>query len=301
MTPRDAAEPLAPPIPAAALPPPEGARWWRLLRRNRGFRWAMAGLIALLLIVTAGPWISPYSEHEQSIAFSNKGATAQHWLGYDTLGRDLMTRILYGGRISLAVGVVGALVSLLIGVTVGGIAGMAGGWVEQAIMRLIDFLYGVPLLLVVIALMVVLGSGLSNVFVALGLVYWLQMARVVRSRVAELRSRDFVEAARALGAGPVRVFLRHILPNTAGVIVVTATFMVPLAIFTESFLSFLGLGVQQPHASWGTLAAEGFEAMRAAPHVMIWPSLAICVTMFLFQTLGEALRRALNPRHLDRD
>jgi oligopeptide transport system permease protein len=271
-------------------------RWWRRMRRNSGFYIAASALILLTITVWVGPHLSPYTESGLDLARTFARPSTAHWLGTDALGRDLLTRVLYGGRISLAVGFVGALVSLIIGVAVGGLAGLLGGFVEQAIMRLIDFLYGVPLMLVIIALMVVTGPGLTNVFIALGALYWLGMARIVRSRVAELRSREFVDAARTLGAGRLRLFLRHILPNTTGVIVVTATFMVPQAIFAESFLSFLGLGVTLPHASWGTLAAEGLEAMRSHPHAMIFPALAICLTMLAFQTLGEALRAALDPR-----
>jgi len=290
--------PLARPEPAL---PESAPRWWLRLRRNVGFHLAAAALLIAIVLVTVGPWLSPYGEAEQHLLDNYEAPSAAHWLGTDALGRDLLTRVLYGGRISLAVGLVGALVSLLIGVAVGGLAGVAGGLLDACIMRFIDFLYGVPLMLVVIALMVVTGSGLANVFIALGLLYWLGMARVVRSRVAELRSREFVEAARALGAGRLRLFLRHILPNTTGVIVVTATFMVPQAIFAESFLSFLGLGVTLPHASWGTLAAEGLDAMRSHPHVLVTPALAICLTMFIFQTLGEALRAALDPRQSEFD
>jgi oligopeptide transport system permease protein len=212
-----------------------------------------------------------------------------------------MTRVMYGGRVSLAVGMMGALLSILIGVSIGGAAGLLGGFFESLVMRAIDFLYGIPLLLIVIALMVVLGQGLSNVFIALGLVYWLGMARVVRARVVQLRSLEFIEAARALGAGTGGIFWRHILPNTTGVVIVTATFMVPDAIFAESFLSFLGLGVTLPHASWGTLAAEGLAAMRSHPHVLAFPAAAICLTMFAFQAVGEGLRAALDPREAERD
>ena len=286
---RPTRDPLARPVSA-------GPRWWLRLRRNVTFHLAGGALALLLAVVTFGPRLSPYRESQQDLPHAYAGPSAAHWLGTDSLGRDLLTRVFYGGRISLAVGFVGALTSLLIGVSVGGVAGLGGGWIEQAIMRFIDFLYGVPLMLVVIALMVVLGTGLANVFIALGLLYWLGMARVVRARVAELRSREFVDAARVLGAGPSRIFLRHVLPNTTGVIVVTATFMVPQAIFAESFLSFLGLGVTLPHASWGTLASEGLSAMRSYPHVLAYPALAICLTMFVFQTLGEALRAALDPK-----
>ncbi len=292
------------PPPATTLPqpldrPPAGMRWWLRLRRQPSFWITSAALLALVAVLWLGPALSPYSEREQDLTAIYAGPSAQRWFGADGLGRDLMTRVFHGGRISLAVGVVGALVSLILGVAVGGVAGCAGGRTEQLIMRLIDFLYGVPLLLVVIALMVVTGPGLVNIFIALGLVYWLGMARVVRARVAELRSRDYVTAARALGAGPARILLRHVLPNAAGVIVVTATFMIPQAIFAESFLSFLGLGVTLPHASWGTLAADGLDAMRSHPHVLAFPAVAICLTMFLFQALGESLRAALDPRGED--
>ena len=271
-------------------------RSWRRLRRDPAFWIAGGFLVALALLVWLGVYASPYTESEQDLANTFSDPSRAHWFGTDSLGRDLFTRVLYGGQVSLAVGLVGALVSVLIGATIGGAAGLAGGLTERAVMRAIDILYGVPLLLVVIALMVWLGSGLSNIFIALGLVYWLNMARVVRSRVAQLRSEDYISAARALGAGPVRIFLRHLLPNTTSVIVVTASFMVPQAIFAESFLSFLGLGVTVPHASWGTLAAEGLDAMRSHPHMLIFPGVAICVTMLAFQTLGEALRNALDPR-----
>lgn len=290
MTPRREADPAL-----------EGARWWRRMRRNRGFHVSAVVLAGLLALVTVGPWISPYGEAEQNLSNIFDSPNRAHWFGTDSLGRDLLTRVLYGGRISLAVGFFGALVSLLIGVTVGGAAGWIGGAVERLIMRMIDFLYGVPLLLVVIALMVVTKPGLYNVFIALGLVYWLEMARLVRSRVAELRSRGFVEAARVIGVGPTLIFTRHVLPNTTGVIVVTATFMVPQAIFAESFLSFLGLGVTVPHASWGTLAADGLQAMRSHPHVLAFPAIAICLTMLTFQSLGEAFRAALDPRQAEQD
>jgi oligopeptide transport system permease protein len=287
--------------PAETSAPRAMPRWWLRLRRDRSFWWSSVGLGLLVVAIVVGPWLSPYTEREQTLAEYNQPPRAEHWFGNDALGRDLLTRVFYGGRISLAVGIVGALVSLVIGVGVGGIAGFAGGMTERLILRLIDFLYAVPLLLVVIGLRVVMGGGLGSIFLALGLVYWLQMARVVRVRVAELRSREFAEAARALGAGPLRVLVRHVLPNTTGIVVVTATFMIPQAIFAEAFLSFIGLGVEQPHASWGTLASEGLEAMRAAPHILAFPAAAICLTMFLFQAFGEALRAALDPRGAEGD
>ena len=276
-------------------------RWFRRFRRNRGSMFAMWFLILLGIVVTVGPILSPYEESAQTLEMQELPPSRSHWFGYDGLGRDLLTRVLFGGRISLAVGLMGAAISLLIGVTVGGIAGLLGGRVEIIVMRTIDFLYGIPLLLIVISLMVVFGQGLSNIFIALGLVYWLNMARVVRARVAELRSQEYVDAARALGASRRSILVKHILPNTTGVIVVTATFMVPQAIFAESFLSFLGLGVTLPHASWGTLAEEGRVYMAAHPHILAFPATAICLTMLAFQAVGEGLRTAIDPRESEHD
>lgn len=279
----------------------EEARWLRRLARDRGAMLSLAGLLLIATATVVGPLLVPHDQAAQNLARKFEPPSRAHWFGLDSLGRDMLSRVLHGGRISLAVGAMGAALSILVGVPVGGAAGLAGGRVESVVMRVIDVLYGIPLLLVVIALMMVFGQGLANVFAALGLVYWLGMARVARARVAELRSREFVEAARALGAGPVRVFLRHVLPNTTGAIVVTATFMIPQAIFAESFLSYLGMGVTLPHASWGVLAADGHVAMSSHPHVLLFPAGAICLTMFLFQTLGEGLRAALDPRQADLD
>jgi oligopeptide transport system permease protein len=283
------------------MPASTSSRPLRRLIRDRIGLLAAGALAFVVLAALIGPVLSPYEESAQALDRAFEPPSAGHWFGLDSLGRDLLTRTFLGGRISLAVGLAGAAIGLVIGVGFGGIAGFAGGRVEAVLMRMIDFLYAVPLLLVVIALMVVLGQGLANVFIALGLVYWLGMARVVRARVAELRSREFVEAARVLGQRPSLIFLRHIVPNASGVILVTATFMIPEAIFAESFLSFLGLGVTLPHASWGTLASEGLQAMRSHPHVLAFPAAAICLTMLAFQTFGEALRRALDPRESELD
>lgn len=276
-------------------------RWLDRFVRDRGAVVSLAALVLISLASVVGPRVVPYEESAQLLERTFESPSVGHPFGLDALGRDLLTRVFYGGRVSLAVGFMGAVLSLVIGVAVGGLAGFAGGRTETLIMRGIDFLYAIPLLLVVIALMVVFGQGLANIFIALGLVYWLNMARVVRARVAELRDLEFIDAARILGAGPVKIFWRHIMPNATGVIVVTATFMIPRAIFAESFLSFLGLGVTLPHASWGTLAADGLQAMRSHPHVLAFPSIAICLTMLTFQAVGEGLRRAIDPREADLD
>ncbi len=257
----------------------------------------MASLFILVVIVMVGPFLSPYTESAQDLSNVFARPDLTHWFGTDELGRDLLTRVLYGGRISLAVGILGALSSLVSGGSSGGRAGLLGGWRERAFMRVFDVLDAVPFLLVVITLMVVFDfGGFVNILVSLALVFWITMARVVRSRVAELRMALYVDAAKSLGAGIIRIFYVHILANSINVIVVTVTFMIPLAIFVESFLSFLGLGITLPSASWGTLANDGLSAIGSHPHVLLFPATAICLTLFLFQAVGEGLRNALDPR-----
>lgn len=269
---------------------------WRRLRQNK---LAMAGLVMISLIsllALIGPLLSPYSYSDQSLMDANQPPSASHWFGTDNLGRDLFTRILYGARISLAIGIVASLINLGIGVVYGGIAGYFGGRVDSLMMRIVDILYGIPLLLYVILLMVVLKPGLTNIFIALGLVYWLRMARIVRGQVLALREQEYVLAARLIGAGPWRIILRHLLPNAMGPIIVTLTLSIPEAIFTEAFLSFIGLGVSAPMASWGVLASESVSGLRSYPYQLLYPALAISITMLSFNFLGDGLRDALDPR-----
>jgi oligopeptide transport system permease protein len=269
---------------------------WRRLRRNRA---AMVGLwVTAFLVVAAlvGPPLSPYRYSDQDFDHIFEGPSRAHWLGTDELGRDLLTRVLYGARISLSIGFVASFFNVVIGVTYGAISGYVGGKIDNLMMRIVDVIYGVPLLLWVILLMVVLEPGLVNIYIALGTVYWLTMARIVRGQVLSLREREFVEAARALGAGTPRILLRHIVPNTMGPIIVTMTLSVPQAIFVEAFLSYIGLGVQAPMASWGSLASDATEVLRVAPHLVFFPGMAIVVTMLAFNFLGDGLRDALDPR-----
>ena len=269
---------------------------WRRLRKNRG---AMIGLwITIFLIMAAiiGPSLSPYRYSDQDFDHLFEGPNRAHWFGTDELGRDVLTRVLYGARISLSIGFVASFFNVVIGVTYGAISGYAGGRVDNLMMRIVDVIYGVPLLLWVILLMVVLKPGLTNIYIALGTVYWLTMARLVRGQVLSLREREFVEAARALGVSTPRILLRHIIPNTMGPIVVTMTLSVPQAIFVEAFLSYIGLGVQAPMASWGSLASDATEVLRVAPHLVFFPGMAIVITMLAFNFLGDGLRDALDPR-----
>jgi oligopeptide transport system permease protein len=269
---------------------------WRRLKRNKVAICALFIIGLILLTAIVGPLFSKYSYSDQSLLSSNQPPTAHHWLGTDNLGRDLWIRILYGARVSLTVGFFASIISLTIGVIYGGISGYYGGKVDGYMMRIVDILYAIPLLLWVILFMVILKPGLQNVLIAIGAVYWLSMARVVRGQVLSMKEQDYVLAARAIGASKTRIILRHLIPNTIGPILVTVTFNIPEAIFTEAFLSFIGLGVGAPMASWGVLASDALNAFRSFPYQLFFPSAAICLTMLAFNFFGDGLRDALDPR-----
>lgn len=269
---------------------------WRRLKKNK---MAMAGLCMIFIIsflALFGPMLSSYSYSDQKLENSNMEPSSSHWFGTDNLGRDMLTRVLYGARISLSIGIVASLINLTIGVIYGGISGYFGGRVDSIMMRVVDVLYGIPLLLYVILLMVVLEPGLTNIFIALGLVYWLRMARIVRGQILSLKEQEYILAARLIGTGTWRILLRHLIPNSMGPIIVTMTLAIPEAIFTEAFLSFIGLGVSAPMASWGVLASEGVTSLRSYPFQLFFPALAISITMLSFNFLGDGLRDALDPR-----
>jgi oligopeptide transport system permease protein len=284
---------------AEAIVRPSVTYWqdaWRRLKQNR---LAMVGLwviVAITLIAIFGPMFSPYSYSDQSLFDQNMYITREHWLGTDDLGRDLLTRIMYGARISLTVGFVASFINLTVGVVYGGISGYYGGQVDNVMMRIVEILSGIPLLLYVILLMVVLRPGLQNILIALGLVYWLGMARIVRGQILSLKEQDYVLAARTIGADNSRIIYKHLIPNAMGPIIVTATLNIPQAIFTEAFLSFIGLGVNAPMASWGVLANDALPSFRTYPWQLFFPAIAISVTMLAFNFLGDGLRDALDPK-----
>ncbi|MGF7029549.1 dipeptide transport system permease protein [Paenibacillus mucilaginosus] len=274
--------------------------WQEAGRRLLKNKLAVLGLILIVLLLAlaaAGPLLTEHDHLKQDLLHANAAPSGQHLFGTDELGRDVFARIVYGARISLFIGVAAALIDLCIGAAYGGIAGYFGGRTDQLMMRLVDLLYGIPYLLVVILLMVAMGPGLLTILVALTATGWLGMARIVRGQVLQQRSAEYVLAARTLGAGPWRVITRHLLPNTMGVILVQVTFSVPSAIFAEAFLSFLGLGIQPPLASWGVMANDGLPTVLSGHWWrLFYPALFISLTMLAFNLLGDGLQQALNPK-----
>lgn len=269
---------------------------WRRLKKNR---FAMAGLVLIIVLIIfaiLGPILSPYEYDQTDLNNVYAPISIKHIFGTDELGRDVLTRVLFGARISLAVGFVASFLNLIIGVIYGGFSGFIGGKVDNIMMRIVDIIYSIPILLIVILLMVVLRPGLTNVFIALGIGYWVGMARIVRGQVLSLKEQEFTLAAKALGADKKRILLKHLIPNTIGPIIITATLLIPNAIFFESFLSFIGLGVSAPMASWGVLASDGVRAFRSHPNLFLFPSLFISITMLSFNFLGDGLRDSLDPR-----
>lgn len=296
--PRDIQTPAAVPVPEE-VPAGRASLWrdaWRRLRVNRLAVAALVVLCAVGVGVVAGPWVTPHAYDTQDTALGAVGPRAGHWLGTDPLGRDLLARLLQGGRVSLLIGLSATAVSLLIGVLYGGVSGFAGGRADALMMRIVDILYALPYTVFVIILMVFFGRNFLFLFLAIGAVEWLTMARIVRGQVLSLREREFVEAARALGLGRARILIRHILPNTLGPVIIYATLTVPRVMLLEATLSFLGLGVQPPMSSWGLLIKEGVETMEEYPWLLLFPSIAFSATLFALNALGDGLRDALDPR-----
>ncbi len=269
----------------------------RRLLRNGAAVTGMVVLALLVLIALIGPYLVPFS-YDQINKDDVWAAplTAGHLLGADSLGRDLLARLLMGLRVSLAIGLVATLVSLVIGIVWGAVAGYVGGALDEVMMRVVDVLYSLPFIFFVILLMVTFGSNIILIFVAIGAVEWLTMSRIVRGQTLGLKHKEFVEAARAAGLGQGAIIARHIVPNLLGPVVVYVTLTIPAVILAESFLSFLGLGVQPPMASLGTLIAGGAQDMELAPWLLIFPSLTMVVTLMSFNFIGDGLRDAIDPK-----
>ncbi len=271
---------------------------WHRLLKNRAAVVSGVIMLLMLLAVLFGPMVAPWEgdftdwDHTSSPPSLETG----HWFGTDAVGRDILVRTLEGGRISLLVGLVATLVSLAIGVTYGAVSGYYGGLTDRIMMRAVDIIYALPFMFVVILLMVVFGRNIILIFVAIGAVNWLDMARIVRGQTLSLKNTEFVEAARACGVSHRSIILRHIVPNLLGVVMVYMTLTIPQVILVESFLSFLGLGVQEPMSSWGALVADGAQDMESSPWTLFFPAAFLTVTLYCFNFIGDGMRDALDPK-----
>ena len=278
----------------------DGASLWHdaWLRLKKNPAAVTGGVVLTVMVVLAilTPWIAPYGYEAQNLDLGATPPSAAHWLGTDIFGRDLLTQILYGGRISLAVGFIATAVALVIGVTWGAVAGYVGGRIDSIMMRFVDILYALPFMIFIILLMVVFGRNILLLFLAIGAVEWLTMARIMRTQVQSLRQQEFVEAAVSLGLPPSAIILKHIIPNALGPIIVYTTLTIPSVMLLEAFLSFLGLGIQPPQTSWGLLISYGAETMEEYPWLLIFPGLALTITLFSLNFLGDGLRDALDVR-----
>lgn len=273
--------------------------WKDALRRLMKNKMALASLIFLAVCVVLAvftPFLAPYDFDAIDYNLIGQGPSLAHPFGTDVLGRDLFTRVLFGMRISLMVGVIATIVSFSIGITWGAVAGFAGGKTDYLMMRFVDIMYSLPYMFFVIILMTIFGRNIYNLFLALGAVQWLTMSRIVRGQVLSLKHKEFVEAARSIGLKPRNILFKHIIPNTLGPVIIYVTLTIPRIILEEAFLSFLGLGVQSPMASLGSLSSDGAQAMELYPWLIIFPGLTLAAILFALNYLGDGLRDALDPR-----
>lgn len=271
---------------------------WRRLMRNHLNAWALGFLAVLVLLCGLGPELSPYDQSLQNLELKATNPSLAHWLGTDPLGRDMLTRILHGGRVSLEVGLLATAVAAIIGVFYGMVSGLAGGRTDAAMMRIVDILYAFPFINFVILLMAIVGREFWLIFVAIGAVEWLTMARVVRGQVLALKNLEFIIAARASGAGFWHIVWRHLLPNVMGPIIIYASLTVPGVMLLEAALSFLGLGIQPPDASWGVLIQEGARSMESYPWLLLYPGIFFSTTLLALNLLGDGLRDAFDPKSM---
>ena len=269
---------------------------YRRLKENKIAILSVIILIFISVMVIIGPMISNYGFRDQDLTAVHMSPSSDHWFGTDELGRDIFTRIWVGGKVSLLIGIIGTFISLVIGCIYGGICGYFGGKIDMIMMRIVEILVGIPYMIVVILAAVVLGKGITSLIVALCLTSWTGSARLIRGQIMQLKESEYVLAAKVLGANPARILIKHLIPNTLGVIIVNMTFEIPGFIFSEAFLSFVGLGVQPPNTSWGAMASIGQQQMDFFPHELFFPALAISITMLAFNLLGDGLRDALDPK-----
>ena len=276
---------------------------WNTLKKNRAALVSVTTMATMIALVIFGPLLSPYAVDQTDWyqISSRPNMASGHIFGTDDLGRDLFVRVMYGGRVSLMVGIVATIVSVIIGVTYGSISGFIGGKTDALMMRVVDILYAMPFLFFVILLMVFFGRSILLIFVAIGAVNWLDIARIVRGQTLNLKGKEFVDAARAGGASTLRIVFKHIVPNLLGLVVVYVALTVPQVILVESFLSFLGLGVQEPMTSWGALVNQGARQMETSPWMLLFPAMFLATTLFCFNFIGDGLRDALDPKDRTRE
>lgn len=271
-------------------------RTWRRFARHKGALFGIAFVVMLVVIALTAQWIAPYEPNKTNLRLRGAGPSAEHIFGNDDIGRDILTRIMYGARIALVVGLASTTIAVTIGVLVGSLAGYFGGWVDFVLSRLIDTLMAFPILALLLTLSALLGPSLRNVIIIVGATFWASYARVIRAEVLSLRERDYVLAARASGAGSGRIILQHIVPNAIGPVIILASLAIGGVIIFESALSFLGMGISRPTPSWGTMLSDGRDHIRNYPHIAIAPGLAIAFTVLSFNLIGDGLRDALDPR-----
>jgi oligopeptide transport system permease protein len=269
---------------------------WLRFKKNRIALFCLFVLLFFCLMSIIGPMIRPYHYADIQLDQKNQPPSWEFWFGTDELGRDIFCRVWWGARVSLMIGLGAALIDAVIGVIWGATAAYFGNWVDEMMMRICDILHTIPLLLTVILLTVFMGSGLKTIFIALAINGWINMGRITRAQILQIKQSDYVTAARSIGASTTRIIFRHLIPNALGPILATATLTIPAAIFTEAFLSFLGLGLQAPLASWGIMINDGISAMEFYPWRLFFPSAMITITMLSFNLMGNALRDALDPR-----
>lgn len=269
---------------------------WKKLRQNKVAMVAMVILVIIVAMCILGPLLSPYSYEESNLAIKNQSPSSTHWFGTDQMGRDIFTRVWIGGRISLALGLIGASIDMFIGVILGGMAGYFKGRVDGLIMKVIEILSGIPYLVIVVLVSLVVGRGLLSLIIAMTLAGWCHTARMVRGQVMQIKEQEYVLAARLLGTSSMGIIKNHILPNVMGIIVVSLTFDIPTFIFGEAFLSYIGLGIQPPMTSWGLLASSAQQNMIFYPYQLFFPTAMISITMLSLQLLGDGIRDALDPR-----
>ncbi|MGO5065446.1 MULTISPECIES: ABC transporter permease [unclassified Clostridium] len=269
---------------------------WRRLKQNKVAIGSLILLILIALMTIIGPYLTQYKYWTTDSTIVNMAPNSDHWFGTDMLGRDIFARVWKGGRVSIIIGILGTIIEMTIGVIYGGISGYFGGMVDDVMMRIVEILLSVPYLIVVIIISLILGKGVISLVIAMTITGWCGMARIIRGQILQIREQEYVLAAQALGAKPSRIIKKHLLPNTMGILIVNITLDVPSFIFGEAFLSYIGLGIQSPNTSWGSLASAAQPNLMFYPYQLFFPALFISLTMLSFNLLGDGLRDALDPK-----